>query len=94
MELSALFPGREAQLSDMQARLSRRALAEGLPPLGQRTRTYNSRLAQELGKWAESQGLGDSFRHAVYQAFFVEGVNIAPDRRVAADCRGGGTAGG
>lgn len=77
MELSELFPGREAQLSEMQARLSQRALAEGLPPMGRRTRTYNSRLAQELGKWAESQGLEKAFRHAVYHEFFVEGVNIA-----------------
>lgn len=77
MELAELFPGREAQLREMQAKLSQRALAEGLPPIGQRTRTYNSRLAQELGKWAESQGREEAFRHAVYHAFFGEGVNIA-----------------
>jgi predicted DsbA family dithiol-disulfide isomerase len=75
-ELSDLFAGREAMIRDMQARLLQIAAAEGLP-LMVRSRTYNSRLAQELGKWAEEQGRGDQFRHAVYRAYFVEGVNIS-----------------
>jgi hypothetical protein len=37
----------------MMASLKRAADKEGLP-LGERKKTYNSRLAQELGKWAES----------------------------------------
>jgi predicted DsbA family dithiol-disulfide isomerase len=75
-ELAELFAGREAMFRDMQARLLRIAAREGLP-LAERSRTYNSRLAQELGKWAEEEGRGDEFRHAVYRAYFVEGVNIA-----------------
>jgi len=75
MELAELFAGREAMIRDMQARLQQIAAAEGLP-LTQRTRTCNSRRAQELGKWAESLGRGDEFRRAVYHAYFVEGVNI------------------
>lgn len=63
-------------IRDMQSRLIQIAAAEGLP-LAERSRTYNSRLAQELGKWAEAQGRGEQFRHAVYRAYFVEGVNIA-----------------
>lgn len=76
MELSELFAGREAMIRDMQARLLQIATAEGLP-LVERSRTCNSRLAQELGKWAESRGRGDDFRRAVYHAYFAEGVNIA-----------------
>jgi predicted DsbA family dithiol-disulfide isomerase len=76
MELSELFAGREADIGAVQARLSQLAAAEGLPLAG-RTRTYNSRLAQELGKWAESRGTGDPFRRAVYRAYFVDGSNIA-----------------
>jgi predicted DsbA family dithiol-disulfide isomerase len=76
MELSELFAGREAEIADMQARLTELASAEGLP-LVTRSRTYNSRRAQELGKWAEAQGAGDLFRRAVYSAYFVEGKNIA-----------------
>jgi predicted DsbA family dithiol-disulfide isomerase len=76
LELSELFAGREAEIKAMQARLSQLAAAEGLP-LVERSRTYNSRRAQELGKWAASRGVGDPFRHAVYRAYFVEGINIA-----------------
>ena len=76
MELSELFAGREADIEAMQARLAKVAAAEGLP-LAIRTRTYNSRFAQELGKWAESRGAGDPFRRAVYRAYFVDGSNIA-----------------
>lgn len=63
-------------IRDMQARLLQVAASEGLP-LTERSRTYNSRLAQELGKWAEEQGHGNEFHQAVYRAFFVAGVNIA-----------------
>ena len=44
---------------------------------GMRTRTYNSRRAQELGKWAEALGRGDDFHKAVFQAYFADGKNIA-----------------
>ena len=75
-ELAELYAGREAQLRASQARL--RQLAEDLGlPLADRTRTCNSRRAQELGKWAEQLGKGDPFRQAVYRAYLVEGRNIA-----------------
>jgi len=75
-ELSELFAGREADIEAMQARLIKVAAAEGLP-LSIRSRTFNSRLAQELGKWAESREMGDPYRRAVYRAYFVDGINIA-----------------
>jgi len=75
MELTELFAGREAMIREMQARLHQIAVAEGVPMM-ERTRTCNSRLAQELGKWAESLGRGDEFRRAVYRAYFAEGSNI------------------
>ena len=46
-------------------------------PFGPRTRTYNSRLAQELGLWAEDQGLGTSFHMAAFRTYFVDGLNLA-----------------
>lgn len=76
IELSDLFAGSEEQIAAMQAKLRQFAAAEGVP-LAERSRTYNSRRAQELGKWAEARGKGDSYRRAVYRAFFVEGCNIA-----------------
>ena len=46
-------------------------------PFGERKMTFNSRLAQELGKWAEDRGCGDAFHHAVFLAYFQRGENIA-----------------
>jgi len=49
--------------------------AEGLP-YGRRTHTYNSRLAQELGKWADTQPGGAALHDALYKAYLVEARNI------------------
>ena len=50
--------------------------AEGLP-YGKRTHSYNSRLAQELGKWADTQpGGGGAYHDAAYRAYFVDCRNI------------------
>ena len=46
-------------------------------PFGVRTRTYNSRRAQEAGKWAESRNKGEEFHMAVFKAYFAHGLNIA-----------------
>jgi predicted DsbA family dithiol-disulfide isomerase len=73
--LEDLFRARRADMEETMARLKRVARELGLP-LGERKRTYNSRLAQELGKWAESKGRGDLFHDAVFRAYFVEGRNI------------------
>jgi len=39
--------------------------------------TYNSRLAQELAKWAETQPGSEAIHDALYRAYFVDGRNIA-----------------
>jgi len=75
MTLEALFKGRMVDLSGMMARLRKVAEAEGLP-FGERNMTYNSRLAQELAKWAEAQGEIRDYNHAVFQAYFAVGCNI------------------
>ena len=46
-------------------------------PFGERTKTYNSRRAQEAGKWAESLNKGEVFHRAAFKAYFAEGLNIA-----------------
>ncbi len=74
-ELSDLFAGR-MDIDAMLQRLYQAADELGLP-IGKRSRTYNSRRAQELGKWAEEQGVGEAFHMAVYRAYFVDGRNIA-----------------
>jgi len=59
----------------MQARMRGLMAQEGLP-YGERTHTYNSRLAQELGAWASTQADGAGIHDALFQAYFVEGKNI------------------
>jgi predicted DsbA family dithiol-disulfide isomerase len=49
--------------------------AEGLP-YGRRTHTHNSRLAQELGKWADTEPAGERLHDALFRAYFVEARNI------------------
>jgi len=76
VDLADLFAGRGIDLAASFARLRTVADEVGLP-LGERARTFNSRRAQELGKWAEEKGRGEVFRAAVYRAYFVAGCNIA-----------------
>jgi predicted DsbA family dithiol-disulfide isomerase len=74
--LEDLFKGRDVDIPAVMERLERVAAELGLP-WGARMRTYNSRRAQELGKWAEPQGKGDEFHMAAFQAYFAHGQNIA-----------------
>jgi predicted DsbA family dithiol-disulfide isomerase len=74
--LEELFAGRNVDIPAVLARLTRVAEELGLP-WGERKKTYNSRLAQELGKWAETKGKGDAFHYAAFYGYFVEGWNIA-----------------
>ena len=74
--MEELFAGRNFDIDQMMARLRSVADSLGLP-LGDRKKTFNSRLAQELGKWAEEQAKGEEFHNAVFKAYFAEGKNIA-----------------
>ena len=77
MTLEALFAGRAdaATRKARQERMKGLMQTEGLP-YGERTHTYNSRLAQELGKWADTQPGGEAIHDALYRAYFVESRNI------------------
>ena len=75
MSLKDLFGGDPAALREKQERQRRVAQDLGLP-WGERKKTFNSRLAQELGKWAETKGRGEPFHQAVFRAYFVDGINI------------------
>ena len=74
--LKDLFAGRGFDLEAMHARMKGLMDMEGLP-YERRTHTYNSRLAQELGKWADTQSGGAALHDALYKAYFVEARNIA-----------------
>ena len=75
--LADLFAGRSPeQRKAMHAQMKARMEAEGLP-YGERTMTYNSRLAQELGKWADTQPGGEAIHDALFRAYFVEARDIS-----------------
>ena len=74
--LADLFAGRNVDRTAMHAQMKARMDAEGLP-YGERTMTYNSRLAQELGKWADTQPGGEAIHDALFRAYFVEARDIS-----------------
>jgi predicted DsbA family dithiol-disulfide isomerase len=80
--LSELLRG--ANLDGIHARLY--ALMDELDLRhGKRDRTFNSRLAQELAMWSDTQGDSAALHEALFEAYFVYSRNIAePD--VLLDC--------
>ena len=77
--LADLFAGRGVDRKAMNAQMKARMDAEGLP-YGERAMTYNSRLAQEVGKWADTQPGGEAIHDAMFRAYFVDARNIGdPD---------------
>lgn len=69
-------------VDEMQERMRELMAAEGLP-YADRTRTFNSRLAQELAKWAETKADGAGIHDAIFRAYFAEATDISdPDELV------------
>ena len=81
--LADLFAGRGYDIPKMQAQMRARMEAEGLP-YGDRSMTFNSRLAQEIGAWADTQPGGEAIHDAIFRAYFVDGKNIG-DKDVLAE---------
>lgn len=49
---------------------------EGLPFNAERRMSYNSRLAQEMEKWAETKDKAEEVANALFRAYFVDVKNI------------------
>lgn len=62
--------------ADMLEHLRRNARALNMPYC-ERSKVFNSRRAQELGVWADSQGVGEEFHKNVFAAYFVNHENLA-----------------
>ena len=72
--LAEMFgPGKD--IDAMNARMRGLMGEEGLP-YNDRAHTFNSRLAQELGTWADTQPGGDAIHDAMYIAYFVDNRNV------------------
>lgn len=79
--LADLFAGRTDDDIDASYRRMKALMdAEGLP-YEKRTHTYNSRLAQEIGKWADTAHAdkADAVHDGFYRAYFVDRRNIAEE---------------
>ncbi len=78
-EMAGFYAQRGLDPEAMYQRMKTLMDAEGLP-YGKRTHSYNSRLAQELGKWADTQPGGGAIHDKLYRAYFVDSRNIGdPD---------------
>ena len=73
--MAEIYAARGADPEAMYQRMKGLMDTEGLP-YGKRTHTYNSRLAQELGAWADTQPGGEALHDALYRAYFVDTRNI------------------
>jgi predicted DsbA family dithiol-disulfide isomerase len=73
--MAEMYAARGVDPEAMYQRMKGLMDAEGLP-YGRRTHTYNSRLAQELGKWADTQPGGEAIHDKLYRAYFVDKRNI------------------
>lgn len=76
LTLEELFAGRDIDISAAKARIAELMSQEGLP-YGDRSMTYNSRLAQELAAWSETQANGGAIHDALFRAYFVNNQNLA-----------------
>ena len=74
--LEELFTGRDLDIPAIQGHLRELMRLEGLP-YGNRTHTYNSRLAQELSKWGERFPESSLLNQKIFEAYFVDGQNLA-----------------
>jgi len=83
--MAEVYAGRNVDPEAMYTRMKRLMDEEGLP-YGRRTHTYNSRLAQELGKWADTQPGGEALHDALYKAYFVDARNIGDPEILVERC--------
>ncbi len=73
--LTELFRGREDAIEGFYRQIKSIADDYGLP-YAKRDMTYNSRLAQELAAWADTQEHGEALHDQLYKAYFVANQNI------------------
>jgi predicted DsbA family dithiol-disulfide isomerase len=73
--LQDLFGGGPEDIKAKNTHMKGLMEAEGLP-YNERSHTYNSRLAQEIGSWAETQPGGSAIHDKFFEAYFVDCRNV------------------
>lgn len=76
LSIETLFGHNRSLMTAKIEQLEKKAASLGLP-FAKRSTISNSRLGQELFKWAEAQGKTEAFHDAIYRAYFAQGLNIA-----------------
>lgn len=76
MPIEELFGSNLPVMNDKMQKLGQIAASLGLP-LARRATISNSRLSQELAKWAEARGKLEECQDAIFEAYFSKGQNIA-----------------
>lgn len=74
--LAQLFHRHPSEIEKWTRSFQQTASQLGLP-FGLRQKTFNTRLAQEVGLWAEEQAKGHAFHMAAFKAYFVDEQNLA-----------------
>lgn len=86
--LQDMFGCGPEEIAAKNARMHGLMEAEGLPYVD-RSHTYNSRIAQEVGAWADTQSSDHGLHDAFFHAYFVDRLNIADTDvilKLVADC--------
>ena len=73
--LIELFGSNQEDIDQKNERMKELMILENLP-YKHRTHTYNSRLAQEIGAWAQSIDNETSIHDNFFEAYFVQGLNV------------------
>ncbi len=76
VSLSETLKNKPVSVEEAVESMKKTAQKEGLQ-ISNNIRTFNTRLLQELSKWAETEGKGDEFHKAAYNAYYVDVINIA-----------------
>ena len=83
VSIKQYFAGKIDNIDKMINWMKQTASDMGLP-FGEVVNIYNTRLAQELACWAETENKGTAFHHAAFNAYFVKAENLA-DQKVLGD---------
>ena len=75
--LEQLFAGTGMDIKASNQRMKALTSTEGLSFNPLRSRTFNSRKAQELAKWSDVNNTSESLHPQLYEAYFVRGENVA-----------------
>ena len=73
--LLELFGSTQDDIDQKNKRMKELMVNEGLP-YNNRSHTYNSRLAQEIGIWAQTIDNETSIHDNFFEAYFVQGLNV------------------